>query len=594
MRAQVLTTHLDVRLICLSVAVAIFGSYAALDLAQRSRDSAGLRKRAWTGGAGITMGLGIWSMHFIGMLALGMRMPVSYNGVLVVLSLLAAVLGASVSLAAVVRPHVSRRGVLSASAFMGFAIAAMHYLGMASMQMDATIEWNIALVALSLAIAFLASLFALWLIVRITVSSDRVGFGRRLVASVLLGLGVAGLHYTAMAASTFKPSGAMAPIHHGVGTGFLVVMLTVGAVVTLAVLIGGAGVDQQRAATAKDLSLVADIARELVRIGDARGRVCQAIRELAAADLVVLLEPLGDGQAVTATAGLAPDGDYSQLAEDPDVAASVSSARSTFIRDLEGRGVTPSSLHRLTGAMSVHLEALALDGRSIGVLAVAWRERVRQLPDRMTTILGMLGNEVAVAIDRDVLLSKLQYQSHRDGLTGLLNRRALDDELDRQFASASRHDRSLSVAMLDLDHFKQYNDTHGHQAGDRLLRTAAAAWIATLRQTDTIARYGGEEFVVVMPDCSLDAAVSTANRLRAAVPAGASCSAGVASAGGLASTEELIGHADRALYAAKAAGRNCTRSDQQPLGPPVASVVGDNGWQMRRERDPRSSPPDSG
>jgi diguanylate cyclase (GGDEF)-like protein len=564
MRAHQLTTHLDVRLICLSIAVAVVASYAALDLAQRSRDANRWRRRLWIGGAGVTMGLGIWSMHFVGMLALRMQMPVSYNFLLVALSLIAAVLGAGVSLAVVARAHVSQRGVLSAAAFMGFAIAAMHYLGMASMEMTATIHWNIVLIVLSLVIAFGASLFALWLIVRITVTSDGFGFGRRLVASLMLGLGVAGLHYTAMAASKFAPSDGGAAAHHGLGTGSLVVMLALGAGVTLTVLIAGAGVDQRRAGQARDLSLVADIARQLVRIGDTRGLVCQAIRELAAADFVALLEPVSKGRAITATAGIS-DASDSKLADDPDFAACLSSGIATFISDLGSRLETASPLYRVTGATSVHLEPLSLDGRPVGVLAVAWRQRLRQLPDRMSTILGMLANEVAVAIDRDTLISQLKDLSRRDGLTGLLNRRALDEELTREFAVASRHNRPLSVAMLDLDHFKEYNDTRGHQAGDRLLRTAAAAWTAALRQTDLIARYGGEEFVVVMPDCTLEAAVLAGERLRAAVPAGSTCSAGVAEVEGLSSAVELIGRADQALYAAKAAGRNCTRADTRAV-----------------------------
>jgi diguanylate cyclase len=126
--------------------------------------------------------------------------------------------------------------------------------------------------------------------------------------------------------------------------------------------------------------------------------------------------------------------------------------------------------------------------------------------------------------------------------------------------------------MLDLDHFKEYNDTYGHQAGDRLLRTAAAGWTATLRQTDLIARYGGEEFVVVMPDCTLEAAVLAGERLRAAVPAGSTCSVGVAEVEGLSSAVELIGRADQALYAAKAAGRNCTRADTRAVLTPGPEI----------------------
>jgi diguanylate cyclase (GGDEF)-like protein len=563
-QAHALATHLNLGLVFVSIATAILASYVALDLAQRSADSQTWVKRLWTGGAGITMGLGIWSMHFVGMLALEMGMPVSYNGVLVVLSLLAAVIGASVSFAVVARPHVSRRALVSAGAFMGFAIAAMHYLGMASMQMDAVIHWNIGLFVLSLAIGFGASLFGLWLVVRVRVSSTDFGFARRLLASVLLGLGVAGLHYTAMASSSFLPANRGMVAHPGFRTNSIVLMLAIGAAVMLAVLIGGAGIDQRRAALAKDLSLVANLARQLARLGNARDRVCNAIGELAGADYVLLIEPLaGGGQSVTASAGACSITDYPLLPDDPRVRSAMSSGRHLFISDLAADDAAGTRLTELTNAASVLLEPLSLDSRPVGVLVVVWSQRLATLPARMRTFLEMLAAESAVAIDRETLLSQLEYLSRRDELTGLLNRRVLGEELERQLAANRRQGSPLSVVMLDLDHFKRYNDEQGHQAGDRLLRSAAAAWTAVLRETDTIARYGGEEFIAILPDCTTDAAIKLAEKLREALPAGVTCSAGVATAHGTISTSDLIGAADRALYRAKRAGRDTTRVDRR-------------------------------
>jgi diguanylate cyclase (GGDEF)-like protein len=112
--------------------------------------------------------------------------------------------------------------------------------------------------------------------------------------------------------------------------------------------------------------------------------------------------------------------------------------------------------------------------------------------------------------------------------------------------------------MLDIDHFKRYPDTHGHAGGDRLLAAAAAAWTTTLRSGDHIARYGGEEFLVLFPRCSAEHAAAAADRLRAAMPAGATCSIGVAPWDGVESAQRLLGRADAALYAAKAAGRDRT------------------------------------
>jgi diguanylate cyclase (GGDEF)-like protein len=118
----------------------------------------------------------------------------------------------------------------------------------------------------------------------------------------------------------------------------------------------------------------------------------------------------------------------------------------------------------------------------------------------------------------------------------------------------------LGLAMLDLDRFKQYNDAHGHPAGDQLLRDAAKGWRSGLRTSDFLARYGGEEFVVLLSECSPAEAEETINRMRAARPAPMTCSAGIAFWDGVEDADALIARADTALYAAKDAGRDRTVS----------------------------------
>jgi diguanylate cyclase (GGDEF)-like protein len=120
------------------------------------------------------------------------------------------------------------------------------------------------------------------------------------------------------------------------------------------------------------------------------------------------------------------------------------------------------------------------------------------------------------------------------------------------------------MALLDLDHFKVFNDTHGHPAGDALLRDVAQAWSSQLRVTDLLARYGGEEFAVVLPNCDVEAARHLLERLLGSVPDGASASAGVAAWDGQESAEALLARADVALYAAKEAGRNRVTTAAQP------------------------------
>ena len=116
----------------------------------------------------------------------------------------------------------------------------------------------------------------------------------------------------------------------------------------------------------------------------------------------------------------------------------------------------------------------------------------------------------------------------------------------------------MSVILLDLDHFKRYNDAHGHIAGDQMLRECAQSWSAHLREHDLLGRFGGEEFAAVLPDCASDEAAVLADRLRDVTPPGQSCSAGVATLDRGESSRTLLQRADAALYRAKAAGRDAT------------------------------------
>jgi diguanylate cyclase (GGDEF)-like protein len=165
------------------------------------------------------------------------------------------------------------------------------------------------------------------------------------------------------------------------------------------------------------------------------------------------------------------------------------------------------------------------------------------------------------------VVAELSRQARTDPLTGLANRRALLETLDRETASHRRRGRALSLLMIDADQFKQLNDAAGHDAGDEVLRQLAAVLSRQSRRGDLAARFGGEEFIVIMTDCSLPDAVARADRLRAQIAAESSgwhhaltVSIGVAElprdvpesdAGA-----RLVGHADAALYAAKQDGRN--------------------------------------
>ena len=155
--------------------------------------------------------------------------------------------------------------------------------------------------------------------------------------------------------------------------------------------------------------------------------------------------------------------------------------------------------------------------------------------------------------DRERLQRELVHMAHHDALTGAANRRLFEQELPREMARAKRRGASLCVLALDLNHFKAYNDMHGHVAGDRLLKATASAWSDGLRSADLLARVGGDEFIALLPDCHPVEAERVADRLTRSVPLGQTCSTGIACWDGSESAEALLGRADRAMYASKTA-----------------------------------------
>jgi len=162
----------------------------------------------------------------------------------------------------------------------------------------------------------------------------------------------------------------------------------------------------------------------------------------------------------------------------------------------------------------------------------------------------------------------LEESNRRDGLTGLFNRKYFDEQITQEIGNARRHNRPLALAMIDVDHFKKVNDTHGHPAGDAVLRALATQMQAMLRGSDSLCRYGGEEFTLILPMMAPENVVALLDRLRKAVESKAidieggaqvqvTVSMGVASMREGVTPGTLVAMADEMLYASKVAGRNC-------------------------------------
>jgi diguanylate cyclase (GGDEF)-like protein len=185
-----------------------------------------------------------------------------------------------------------------------------------------------------------------------------------------------------------------------------------------------------------------------------------------------------------------------------------------------------------------------------------------------------LADTMSLALSNIALREKLRTQSLRDPLTGLYNRRYMEDALERYLSMAERSGESTSVIMIDLDHFKKLNDEHGHAKGDAVLKDAAVQLVGALRPADVVSRYGGEELLVIMPACPIEDAALKAEVLRARIEslsemhgARISASFGIASVPQTSGKSDLIQMADAALYRAKQDGRNCVRTAEVRVPP---------------------------
>src|SRR6185369_8267821 len=213
--ARALAGIYDARLVALSVAIAMCASFVALNLAGRTTAALGRARVPWlVCGAG-AMGLGIWSMHYIGMLAFILPVPVLYDLPTVLLSLFAAVIASGIALFVVSRRDFDMLGAVAGSLTMGGAIAAMHYIGMAAMRLPAMCLWSYPLVALSVVIAVVVSLAALWLTFHFR-SEEKDFAPLKLASAVVMGVAVAAMHYTGMAAVSYVPARLSEDVSHAV------------------------------------------------------------------------------------------------------------------------------------------------------------------------------------------------------------------------------------------------------------------------------------------------------------------------------------------------------------------------------------------
>lgn len=233
-------------------------------------------------------------------------------------------------------------------------------------------------------------------------------------------------------------------------------------------------------------------------------------------------------------------------------------------------------MHHIGSVATVEVPMMAR-GQVFGLLMLAYdgAEAFQNLKG-IRRVTRALADSMSLALSNIALREKLRTQSLRDPLTGLYNRRYMEDALERYLSLAERTGAATSVVMIDLDNFKRLNDNYGHAKGDAVLRDVAGQFVGALRPSDVVARYGGEELMVILPNCGVEDAAAKAEMLRMRIEslsevhgAPISASFGVATVPETSiNAADVIPMADAALYAAKNAGKNCViAADKRSTSP---------------------------
>jgi diguanylate cyclase (GGDEF)-like protein len=300
---------------------------------------------------------------------------------------------------------------------------------------------------------------------------------------------------------------------------------------------------------------VNETVQQLYTSADPRRDACRAVEEVSEALVVGLYEPDKRTQTLRVTTttrspeavvGGAParQGSAVELA--------FSSGEPQLITENVEAHVGNVEVWRADGAPTSALyQPLVTGDQTVGVLFVGWSGEV-VADGSQVAVASLLAREIAAMINRQDMIDQLTDEALTDPLTELPNRRAWD----AQISAAMTNGHPVAVAMFDLDRFKQFNDSYGHPAGDRLLRETAAAWRAEIRAEDFLARLGGEEFALLLTGRSTTSVRALVERLRNSMPAQQTVSAGIAVRSDDETPDQLLNRADQALYEAKAAGRD--------------------------------------
>jgi diguanylate cyclase (GGDEF)-like protein/PAS domain S-box-containing protein len=509
----------DFRLVILAGIICLLAAVTAFSILDRARAD-DRRRAAWLALAAFVSGTGIWSTHFVAMLAYQPDLPVGYDFGLTLLSVAAAVLITGVGWWLALRA--ARWAALAGGALLGLGIGTMHYIGMSAVKLAGWLVWDRSYVIVSIALG-------------VALSAAALAEHRRKPTLVpwrpalLFTLAICGLHFTAMAAAGIYPDPQLLVPEEAIGSSTLTVAVVAMALIILSISF---------AMVLFDRKLARNAAEEAQRI--------KAFADAAIEGLVVI-----DGQRVI-------DANKSFLSlTGYDSLEALPKTLGELLPDLDSHALiagaeSAASECRLTGAAGHECDVEVL------LRPLHWRGAER----RVLAVRDISERKEAAA--------RIAHLAYHDALTGLPNRAVFGDHLARQVDRAAEAHEPVAVLCVDLDGFKTVNDLHGHPAGDELLIEVAHRLRATVRGDELVARLGGDEFAVVQQGGSQPAhAGLLAERIIAALAepftvagqsARVSASIGIAVFPADAETPlDLVRNADMALYRAKREGRALAR-----------------------------------
>jgi PAS domain S-box-containing protein len=456
--------------IALSVLVAVIGSFTALAHAQRMRESTGNVAKVWLLAGGVTLGMAVWSMHFIGMLAFHLPIALSFDTQLTFISILPAIAAALLGFYLLQSIQLRLRQIFIGGFFMGIGIAVMHYTGMAALKMQPAISYNPWIFALSVFIAVVAATSAL-LIVYFNENSKLHPLVQHLLSALVMGAAIAGMHYTGMAAASFSPTSICRTVAGlNLEPLLLALMITAGLLVLF-----GAGwtailyerrtmLDQLRAANKK-----LESSDEKLRIAASAFEVQEAVMITDANDIVLRVN-----QAFTKLTGYSteevvgkPSGVFNSAHHNQEFFQNIHSILAT-----EKLWLGEIYDNRKDGGMYLkrtNISAVSNDKDQISNYVMAFSD-ISQFKEAQDNI---------------------QRLAFYDPLTNLPNRRLLQEKQEKAIAASVISKHFGAILFIDLDNFKTLNDTKGHVIGDMMLVEVAFRLQETLRLHDTVARLGG-------------------------------------------------------------------------------------------------------